>query len=57
MKVRSEGGVVIVTPKGWLVGEAGAELVFSPDDAGKWGAALKSMGIDPLSLSSAAGRA
>ena len=46
-----------IKANGWLVGEAGAELVFSPDDAGKWGAALKSMGIDPLSLSSAAGRA
>jgi putative transcriptional regulator len=46
-----------IRSNGWLVGEAGAELVFSPDDVGKWAAALKSMGIDPIGLSAAAGRA
>lgn len=46
-----------IKDNGWLVAEAGLDLVFSPNDAGKWGAALKAMGIDPLSLSAAAGRA
>jgi putative transcriptional regulator len=46
-----------IKANGWLVGEAGEDVVFSPDDAGKWTAALKSMGIDPISLSAAAGRA
>lgn len=46
-----------IKANGWLVGEAGPDIVFSPDDSGKWGAALKAMGISPLSLSAAAGRA
>jgi putative transcriptional regulator len=41
----------------WLIAEAPAELVFSADDAGKWTAALRHMGIDPVSLSATAGRA
>lgn len=41
----------------WLTADAPAELVFSPDDAGKWAAALRHMGIDPVNLSSTAGRA
>ncbi len=41
----------------WLICEAPPELVFSADDGGKWLAALRSLGIDPLSLSSTAGRA
>jgi putative transcriptional regulator len=41
----------------WLTSDADMHLVFSPDDAGKWTAALRHMGIDPISLSSAAGRA
>lgn len=41
----------------WLTAEAPADLVFSPDDGGKWTAALRRMGIDPLGLSSTAGRA
>ena len=41
----------------WLTVEADAALVFSEDDGAKWQAALKSMGINPLSLSGAAGRA
>jgi putative AlgH/UPF0301 family transcriptional regulator len=31
--------------------------VFSAQDKGKWTAALKRLGIDPLALSGAAGRA
>ncbi len=42
---------------GWLTCDATPEIVFAPDDGGKWMAALASMGIDPLSLSAAAGRA
>jgi putative transcriptional regulator len=41
----------------WLIGDAAAELVFQPDDGGKWTGALKRMGIDPFSLSGSAGRA
>jgi putative transcriptional regulator len=46
-----------IRANGWLVADAPAELVFSPDDAGKWVGALKVMGIDPLTLSAASGRA
>jgi putative transcriptional regulator len=42
---------------GWLIAEAEADLVFSSDDSGKWSGALRGMGIDPLTLSAAAGRA
>lgn len=41
----------------WLTAEADAALVFAADDSGKWVGALRAMGIDPLSLSGAAGRA
>ncbi|EEW25175.1 YqgE/AlgH family protein [Rhodobacter ferrooxidans] len=41
----------------WLTSGAEADLVFAADDGGKWGGALKHMGIDPLSLSATAGRA
>lgn len=41
----------------WLTAEAEADLVFAADDALKWTGALRRMGIDPISLSSAAGRA
>lgn len=44
----------------WLTveaGEAGKALVFAENDGGKWTAALRSMGIDPLTLSAKAGRA
>lgn len=42
---------------GWLTCDAAPEIVFARDNAGKWAAALKSLGVDPLSLSAAAGRA
>jgi putative transcriptional regulator len=42
---------------GWLVCEAGPEVVFHEDPEAKWTAALKSLGIDALALSSAAGHA
>lgn len=41
----------------WLTSEAAEGLVFWSQDGGKWSAALRGMGIDPLSLSAAAGRA
>lgn len=42
---------------GWLTCDALPEIVFDADNDGKWMAALASMGIDPLLLSSASGRA
>lgn len=41
----------------WLTCEAPEGLVFGADDRVKWSAALRGMGIDPLTLSAAAGRA
>ncbi|MEM1388651.1 MAG: YqgE/AlgH family protein [Pseudomonadota bacterium] len=42
---------------GWLTCDATPEIVFEPDSSKKWTAALKSLGVDPLTLSAAAGRA
>jgi len=42
---------------GWLTCDASPDIVFSVDDKGKWVAALASMGIDPIMLSTEAGRA
>lgn len=42
---------------GWLTAEPSATLVFETPPAEKWSKALESLGIDPLGLSSAAGRA
>jgi putative transcriptional regulator len=45
----------------WLICDpaqaGGADLVFSDADPGKWGGALRMMGVDPVTLSGAAGRA
>ncbi|HMO06743.1 MAG TPA: YqgE/AlgH family protein [Paracoccaceae bacterium] len=41
----------------WLIADAPEDLVFSSDLGGIWGAALRRMGIEPISLSAAAGRA
>ncbi len=41
----------------WLTTDAQPDLIFSPDDGGKWAGALRGMGIDPISLSSTSGRA
>lgn len=46
-----------IARNGWLTAEASPEIVFGADNAGKWGKALKSLGIDPILLSSDAGRA
>ncbi|RMD93284.1 MAG: YqgE/AlgH family protein [Alphaproteobacteria bacterium] len=42
---------------GWLTCDADPEIVFDTPDSEKWNAALKSMGVDAVSLSAAAGRA
>lgn len=46
-----------IAQNGWLTSDGEAGIVFDPDDSGKWGRALKHLGIDPLTLSAAAGRA
>ena len=46
-----------IAQNAWLVAETAASLIFDPDSDGKWGAVLASMGIDPITLSGAAGRA
>lgn len=46
-----------IKANGWLVVDGSADLVFSADDGGKWAGALKRLGIDPLTLSAAGGRA
>lgn len=42
---------------GWLTAEARDELIFGTDNDQKWQSALKSLGVDPLALSTAAGHA
>lgn len=46
-----------IARNGWLVADPTEALVFGSDDTRKWEAALRSLGIDPLVLSAAAGRA
>lgn len=46
-----------ILANGWLTCDATPELVFGDDDSGKWTAALKTLGVDPLMLSGSAGRA
>ncbi len=46
-----------ILANGWLTGEADADLVFHAADDRKWAGALRSIGVDPLTLSAAAGRA
>ncbi len=41
----------------WLMGRATPRLVFDLEDDAKWAAALGVLGVDPMSLSGAAGRA
>jgi putative transcriptional regulator len=41
----------------WLTADAPADLVFSTNDAEKWGAALRHLGVEPMALSASAGRA
>ena len=46
-----------ILSNGWLTCDASADIVFADDDDAKWIAALKSLGVDALMLSSEAGRA
>lgn len=46
-----------IARNGWLTADASAELLFETADGEKWGAALKTLGIEPVMLSGAAGRA
>jgi putative transcriptional regulator len=46
-----------IRENGWLICDASSEIVFGDADDGKWRAALKSLGIDALLLSSEGGRA
>ena len=46
-----------ILQNGWLTCDADPELVFGEDDDGKWEAALKTLGVDPLTLSATAGHA
>ncbi|MDZ4136207.1 MAG: YqgE/AlgH family protein [Paracoccaceae bacterium] len=41
----------------WLIGAAPADLVFADEASVKWSGALRHMGVDPLGLSAATGRA
>lgn len=42
---------------GWLVSDAGIDVIFDTPDRKKWSAALGAIGIDPAILSSSGGRA
>lgn len=42
---------------GWLTGPASPDLIFGLPSEDKWGAALRSIGVDPIGLSATAGRA
>lgn len=46
-----------IASNGWLTCPARKDLLFGRANEHKWTAALKSIGVDPLTLSSAAGRA
>ncbi|UZD92621.1 YqgE/AlgH family protein [Cognatishimia activa] len=46
-----------IADNGWLICDAGFDLVFDLADEKKWEAALNTLGVDPLTLSASAGRA
>lgn len=46
-----------IIANGWLTADCTDALIFDTADHDKWGAALGSLGIDPLSLSASAGTA
>lgn len=46
-----------IARNGWLTAEAAPDLVFAGGDDDKWTGVLRNMGIDPMGLSGAAGRA
>jgi putative transcriptional regulator len=41
----------------WLIADAAPDVIFDADDTRKWSRALKTMGVDPVTLSSSSGRA
>lgn len=46
-----------IIANGWLTADTDADLLFQMPDSEKWSAALKSLGVDPLTLSASAGTA
>ena len=46
-----------IQANGWLIAPADADIVFGQRDGEKWGAALRSIAIDPRLLSAEGGRA
>lgn len=46
-----------IAMNGWLTADASWDLVFALPDCDKWQSALKTLGVDPLSLSASAGHA
>lgn len=46
-----------IARNGWLLAEGTPELVFDRDHGAKWGQAVRSLGVDPVLLSAAGGRA
>ncbi|MFB2594652.1 YqgE/AlgH family protein [Paracoccus sp. p4-l81] len=46
-----------IARNGWLTGSADPDLIFAPQPGRVWSASLRAQGIDPLALSSDAGRA
>lgn len=46
-----------ISRNGWLIGEPRDDIVFGRANDLKWSAALKVIGVDPIMLSSEAGRA
>lgn len=46
-----------IRANGWLIGEPEEDIVFGPDLAGKWRAALARLGIDHRMLSAGGGQA
>ena len=46
-----------IIANGWLTAESSDALMFETADNEKWGAALATLGIDPLTLSASSGNA
>lgn len=46
-----------ILQNGWLTCDAPLDLIFSGDNDAKWGGALRTLGVDPMTLSAVAGRA
>ncbi len=46
-----------IADNGWLIAEAADDIIFGDDNAGKWVAALQSIGVDPKFLSTSFGHA